>query len=846
MAGMETAVEAARRYIIKRPRLTRLLDNANARVLMLIAPAGFGKTTLAREWVAERPHVWYRATTATSDVAALIAGLADVVSEVIPDAGKRAVSRMRAAGLPEQDVDILADLFAEDLGAWPGDTWLVVDDYQFAMEADAPERLIEVLIRKAPVRVLIASRKRPAWATARRLLYGELYEIGRGELAMDHSEAAAVLAHRGDASAAGLVTLAEGWPAVIGLAALADDLDVPSGTLPQALYDFFAEELFHAAAPEVQQGLCKLSLAPTLSHGVMEFLLDRRASDVIAVGTRLGFLTQRGTALELHPLVRTFLEAKARDQLSTSATDVEQLMHHLADAGRWDDAFALLGRFFSSSAFIQLLERRLRPMLAEARVATLIRWLHVARANRIDAPVVDLAEAEIAFYKGDRRNAEVLASRATRGFALGHPLSSRAFNLTGMSAHLDYFNDRAGAYFAQALATATTNADKREAVWGQLNVALDLEQSSADGLLAELIAMDDGSATSEVRLATARLQHAARRSSINGVAEVFDAAELLLPRINDPHLITAFYSSQSMVYCLLGLYERALSIALSCERTAREARLGFVIPHAKRNRAVAELGLRHFRRCQQLVDWLQADAERSGDVFVALESRLIRAKLLVAQGLSQRALEILQDPPDRFPFEGDHGEYLAIMALAYACASNPVLAARMADEAEATTQAVETQALAPCVRAIVALQEDSSSAHDVCSGAFARVLAVGNVDSFVVAYRGYPDLLTATAMEPSYLPTLRRIADEASDVDLARRAGLIRGRPRSTAKLSAREEEVLGLIAQGLTNREIASTLYISESTAKVHVRHILEKLGVRSRVEAALKAASDPPDSID
>ncbi len=73
MVGIETAVEAARRYIIKRPRLTRLLDNANARALMLVAPAGFGKTTLAREWVADRPHVWYRGTTATADVAALIA-----------------------------------------------------------------------------------------------------------------------------------------------------------------------------------------------------------------------------------------------------------------------------------------------------------------------------------------------------------------------------------------------------------------------------------------------------------------------------------------------------------------------------------------------------------------------------------------------------------------------------------------------------------------------------------------------------------------------------------------------------------------------------------------------------
>ena len=94
MAGIESAVEAARRYIIKRPRLTRLLDNANSRVLMLVAPAGFGKTTLAREWVSDRPHIWYQGSTATADVAALIAGLAEVVSEVIPGAGDRAVARM--------------------------------------------------------------------------------------------------------------------------------------------------------------------------------------------------------------------------------------------------------------------------------------------------------------------------------------------------------------------------------------------------------------------------------------------------------------------------------------------------------------------------------------------------------------------------------------------------------------------------------------------------------------------------------------------------------------------------------------------------------------------------------
>ena len=205
MAGIETAVEAARRYIIKRPRLTRLLDKANARVLMLIGPAGFGKTTLAREWAGERTHVWYQGSTATADVAALAAGLSEAVSGLIPEAGNRMLHRMRATGTPEEDVDVLAELLAEDLAEWQEDAWLVFDDYQFAMEARAPERFMEVLLRDAPLRLLLTSRKRPSWASARRLLYGEIYELGRNELAMDQEEAASVLSHRKDAPAAGLV-----------------------------------------------------------------------------------------------------------------------------------------------------------------------------------------------------------------------------------------------------------------------------------------------------------------------------------------------------------------------------------------------------------------------------------------------------------------------------------------------------------------------------------------------------------------------------------------------------------------------------------------------------------------
>jgi DNA-binding NarL/FixJ family response regulator len=52
--------------------------------------------------------------------------------------------------------------------------------------------------------------------------------------------------------------------------------------------------------------------------------------------------------------------------------------------------------------------------------------------------------------------------------------------------------------------------------------------------------------------------------------------------------------------------------------------------------------------------------------------------------------------------------------------------------------------------------------------------------------------------------------------------------------------EVHELLAQGLTNEEIAKLLYISVSTTKVHVKHIYEKLGVRSRLEAARALRED------
>ncbi|MBD0290254.1 MAG: hypothetical protein ICV74_03275, partial [Thermoleophilia bacterium] len=457
------------RHHVRRPRLTRLLDETSAQAIVVVAPAGYGKTTLAAEWAQERDGVaWYQATTASADVSAFSLGIGIAIREILPGAGARLEQRTRIPAAPDTAARALAEVLAPDLAAWPPDARLVIDDYHLVMGSRFVERFVDRLLTLSPLRVLALSRQRPGWASARRILYGELLELTMSELAMDRDETASVLAFRGDEQASHLARAAGGWPALIGLAALAPPHAVPAGRLREKLYQYFADEVLRGEEPAIQRFLLCASVLATLTRETCEEIAA--GADVASLLDHLrekGIVQAEGEALRFHPLLREFLQARlAAEDPGEAATLRASALAAARRRRSWSDAFTVAVEGGDLRAAAEVLGEAAPELLANGRIETVLGWLDRCGAAALAVPSAELARADALIRLGRFVEAEARARDVALRLEEGHFLGSRAWYLCGLASALVSDYEAALEAHARAAVAAKTATDGVNAYWG--------------------------------------------------------------------------------------------------------------------------------------------------------------------------------------------------------------------------------------------------------------------------------------------------------------------------------------------------------------------------------------------
>jgi LuxR family maltose regulon positive regulatory protein len=270
---------------VPRPRLSERLDRGAASKLMLVsAPAGFGKTTLLSEWLAagpagpaeERLLAWLSLDRGDNDPASfwtyVIAALRTVASGV----GESALALLHAPQRPP--IEMVLTALLNDLGAIAADIVLVLDDYHVIDARDVHDGMAFLLDHLPPwLHVVIASRADPALPLARLRARGELVEIRAVELRFTPDEAVAYLngmmgLQLTARDVAALEGRTEGWIAALQLAALSmQGRDDVAGFIAgfagddRYVVDYLVEEVLQRQSDHVQTFLLQTSILGRLS-----------------------------------------------------------------------------------------------------------------------------------------------------------------------------------------------------------------------------------------------------------------------------------------------------------------------------------------------------------------------------------------------------------------------------------------------------------------------------------------------------------------------------------------------------------------------------------------------------
>jgi LuxR family maltose regulon positive regulatory protein len=278
-----------RTNLVTRLRLTARLDEGvRGKLILVCAPAGFGKSTLLSEWVlgSELPVGWLSLDEGDNDPARFLSYMIAAIRTVEADIGERALSLLRSSQLvPTQ---VVLTMLVNELAAVPHDLALILDDYHL-IENEAVHTALAFLLEHLPpqTHLVIASRTDPPLPLTRLLAGGQLTKLTASDLRFTSEEAGAFLTEAMglELSAEEVTTLeehTEGWIAGLQLAALSlrgrEDgsafISAFTGT-NRHVFDYLAEEVLDRQPEGIRTFLIQTSILDRLSGPLCDAVTSR-------------------------------------------------------------------------------------------------------------------------------------------------------------------------------------------------------------------------------------------------------------------------------------------------------------------------------------------------------------------------------------------------------------------------------------------------------------------------------------------------------------------------------------------------------------------------------------------
>ncbi len=881
----------ARAGIVNRPGLLARLDEGlrpGMRLTLLSAPAGFGKTTLASEWLLELGRSTaagapaYRTCWLTLDERDNHAGrflryLIALLYETNPSAGQMLLEWLQMPRKEAQD-QVLAGI-TNELSLSPDPIILFLDDYH-VIESGEVHQYVEFLLEHLPAQVhlVIMTRSDPPFPLARLRGRGQMVELRAADLRFNHEEIEVLFNHTlhyhlGESQIAAVEERTEGWITALQLLGLflegkpnqAELIEVFTGS-NRYILDYLMEEVLGGLPQDIREFLLITSVLKRLRAELCDALTGRKDSHSVLERLEkddlfLVPLDHERTWFRYHLLFGEFLRNRLHERSVDGSMEKETVYHRRAAV--WLNEHGCLSEAIEQ-AFLagdetwaaDLIEESTRTLYVPGEISLLLAWLErLSNPYLVSRPRLCMAYAWALLMSGRITEIQpyldiVLGKAEELGLEIGGEV---AVLRTLMTAYTRFI-PAAITYAQEALTLLPEdNYFLRSLAYHNLGVAYEFLDDSENAYRAYengwhlakksgtlILKILNGTQLGDVRFVQGRLMEAEARYL--EVFEAMSAAEKNLPLA-------------SMVYLGLGrLYyewnrideaEKYLQQTVELSRKWEVADfmaigLGFLLKVTDARR--------DWERSSILLE--QVDEIMVRPVFSSVTSsyaKLLLVHFWLGRGEIDKAAAILEEihASDE---SGPHAYFIEIIGKARARISMArglaETAVKIIEETISKTEQYWRNTFVVELNAFLAIALQAQGETRRACETLKNTLIAAEKEHFVrsIIDEGRPMLDLLREMEgqnmlPKYGERMAAVLEEELKTSRVLSQVSKPDQKNGIEYLSERELEVLQLIAQGYTNQEIADRLFVAISTIKTHVGNIYAKMGVKSRVQAAARA---------